>query len=549
MTLPGMSGTTAARRPTRVVVIADVESNAQALIDRVLVPAGIQAWTSTQQGPAPDVLVVDLTQLRGDPFAGLRTWRESGDKAPAVVLASLFPAARLRDLFRLGAGDVLLKPYRPVELCKAVLELAEARGGEANSEALTQKLEALQERFKRRSEELRLLTEIGRVVVNLGELDAILTRVVEAAAFVTEAEEANIYLAEPETQELVLRASKQAGQAHATLKRLRVRDTLVGQVFRTGQPVLRQPSHEAGPLSVQTGFLVQSLIKVPLRQHKQIVGVLGVYNRLTPRSFNDHHLTVITALADWAGVALERATLLRRTQSASRPDSALTAVPVQMIDSLDSATGALESLIGGDHGELKGEQLDQLKAIQNNLELMRAMPVVMIDRSEAERLLDLPALVRAVAQEHHPLGERRGISVEIEASPPVPLFPGDHRRVRQVVAALVLSAMQRTQQGRVSLKTQRFEVVRGRSNGFKIPETMELQDGPWASVTVSDSSLGLSPDTRRSIDAPSANPSDGKTGPGLSFGEIRMIAESLGGVLWHDQTSAGPSVTFAFPAM
>ena len=542
-----MSGQTAQRRPTRVVVLADVESNAQALIDRVLVPAGIQAWTSNQEAPAPDVLVVDLSQLRGDPFAGLKAWREKGDKSPAVVLASLFPASRLRDLFRLGAGDVLLKPYRPVELCKAVLELAETRGSEVSSDTLARKLEAMQEQYKRRSEELRLLTEIGRVVVNLGELDAILTRVVEAAAFVTEAEEANIYLAEPDTQELVLRASKQAGQHHATLKRLRVRDTLVGQVFRTGQPVMRQPSVEGGPLSVQTGFLVQSLIKVPLRQHKKIVGVLGVYNRMTPRSFSDHHLTVMTALADWAGVALERATLLR--QSSTRPDSALTAVPVQMIDSLDSATSALEDLIEGKVGPLPANQLDQLRAIHENLQLMRSMPVVMIDRSEAERLLDLPALVRQVAQEHHPLGARRGISVEVQPSSPVALFPGDRRRVQQVVAALVTTALQRTQQGRVQLKAQRFDVRRGRSNGFSIPDGLELEDGPWASVTVSDSSPGLSPDTRRSIEAPTANPADGKTGPGLSFGEIRMIAESLGGVLWHDQTPTGPSVTFAFPAM
>jgi GAF domain-containing protein len=519
------------------------------LIDRVLTPAGIEARTSSQQGTPPDVLIVDLTQLRGDPLSGLRAWRETGDKAPAVVLASLFPAARLRDLFRLGAGDVLLKPYRPLELCKAVLELAESRANDTNLEATAGKLEAMQGRFKRRSEELRLLTEIGRVVVNLDELDAILTRVVEAAAFVTEAEEANIYLAEPDTQELVLRASKQAGQHHATLKRLRVRDTLVGHVFRTGKPVLRQPSLEGGALSVQTGFLVQSLITVPLRQQKKNVGVLGVYNRLSRRTFSEHQLTVLTALADWAGVALERATLLRQTKSANGADSALTAVPVQMIDTLDSATTGLRSLMDGKLGELRDEQLDRLRAVQSDLERMRSMPVVMIDQSEAERLLDLPAIVRAVAQEHHQLGTRQGISVEVVASSPVPLFPGDRRRVRQVVAALVLSALHRTQQGRVLLKADRFDVVRGHANGFNIPESLELEDGPWASVTVSDSSLGLSPETRRSIDAPTANPADGKSGPGLSIGEIRMIAESLGGVLWHDQTGDGPSITFAFPAI
>ncbi|MEJ2564100.1 MAG: hypothetical protein P8Z42_15670 [Anaerolineales bacterium] len=45
----------------RVLVIADVESNAEALIDRVFRPAGIQASTSNTDGPPPDILVLDIT--------------------------------------------------------------------------------------------------------------------------------------------------------------------------------------------------------------------------------------------------------------------------------------------------------------------------------------------------------------------------------------------------------------------------------------------------------------------------------------------------------
>ena len=87
---------------------------------------------------------------------------------------------------------------------------------------------------------------------------------VEAAAFVTDAEEANIYLAEPGTDELVFRASKNPESRQASLQRLRVTDTLVGEVFRTGQALLHQPSLEGGPVKVQTGFMVQSLVEVPL---------------------------------------------------------------------------------------------------------------------------------------------------------------------------------------------------------------------------------------------------------------------------------------------
>ena len=100
-------------------------------------------------------------------------------------------------MFRLGVSDFLLKPYRPEALCQAVEDMGESRSTQVNTKVLARRLETMREQFRRRSEEIRLLSEIGRVVVGLGDLDAILRRVVEAAAFMTDAEEANIYLAEP----------------------------------------------------------------------------------------------------------------------------------------------------------------------------------------------------------------------------------------------------------------------------------------------------------------------------------------------------------------
>ncbi len=61
-----MTEETGKHNPPRVIVIADVESNAQSLIKRVLVPAGMQAWTETNKTPPCDVLIVDVTQLRGE---------------------------------------------------------------------------------------------------------------------------------------------------------------------------------------------------------------------------------------------------------------------------------------------------------------------------------------------------------------------------------------------------------------------------------------------------------------------------------------------------
>jgi DNA-binding NarL/FixJ family response regulator len=170
----------------RVLVLADVASNAKAIIERTLSPAGLQAWTgSDTQAPPADVLVVDVTQLRGDPLASLRSHRNEGDETPAIVLAAHFPTSHMRDLFRLGVADVLLKPYKGIDLCQAIYELSEARAEEVTSQLLARRLQSTREQARRRSEEIRWLSEIGRTVVHLGDLEQIFARLTEAAAFLT----------------------------------------------------------------------------------------------------------------------------------------------------------------------------------------------------------------------------------------------------------------------------------------------------------------------------------------------------------------------------
>src|SRR4030067_737542 len=188
-----MTAATEPRAPPRVLVVADVESNARSLAERILQPAGIQDWVDDAKAPPVDVLLIDVTQLRGDPLAGLRSRREKGDEAPAVVLAAHFPASRLRDLFHLNVADILLKPYRPVDLVQAIFDLAGTRAADTNTQMLSRRLEATREQARRRAEEMRLLSEIGRAGGVLGDLDSILARGVEAAVFVTDAEEDNIY--------------------------------------------------------------------------------------------------------------------------------------------------------------------------------------------------------------------------------------------------------------------------------------------------------------------------------------------------------------------
>jgi hypothetical protein len=57
----------------------------------------------------------------------------------------------------------------------------------------------------------------------------------------------------------------------------------------------------------------------------------------------------------------------------------------------------------------------------------------------------------------------------------------------------------------------------------------------------------LSKETISVLTDEEVDPSAGQEGPGLSMGEIRLITESIGASLWHDQTPAGTTLIFALP--
>ncbi len=164
--------------------------------------------------------------------------------------------------------------------------------------------------LEQRLREMRTLFDIGKAVAAATDLDTLLTRIVEAAVFLLHAEEGSLLLLDPTTNELYLRAQKGLGEKQARRLKIRVEDTLIGGVVRTGKPVILGRSQvEDGMLKVVTGYLVHALLYVPLKVQGQVIGVLGVDNQTTPRDFTRHDERLLSALADYAAIAIQNAQL------------------------------------------------------------------------------------------------------------------------------------------------------------------------------------------------------------------------------------------------
>ena len=133
----------------------------------------------------------------------------------------------------------------------------------------------------------------------------------DAAVELTGAEEGSLLLLDEETGELYMRAARNFQDEFVRTFRLPVKDTLAGSVIRSGQPVLLD---ENTPQKIKTSYLVQSLLYVPLSVSGRTS--LACWAWTTARTAcpsPNHHLKLLSALAEFAVIALENSRLYTDT--------------------------------------------------------------------------------------------------------------------------------------------------------------------------------------------------------------------------------------------
>jgi two-component system NtrC family sensor kinase len=158
--------------------------------------------------------------------------------------------------------------------------------------------------------ELETLSQLSRSIASQLDLDSVLSTIMDSAISLTGAEESSLLLVDESTGQLYMRASRNFGQEKQDKFRLGIDDTLAGTVVRTGKPVLLD---EQSLKKIKTDYLVYSLVYVPLKAHDRVVGVLGVDNRDQKKAFTDYHVRLLSAVADFAGIAIENARLFSGT--------------------------------------------------------------------------------------------------------------------------------------------------------------------------------------------------------------------------------------------
>lgn len=305
-----------------ILVVDDNPQLATLLVQRVLPKLGYKALVASTgqealekvRGHKPDLMLLDLMLPDTDGFSLLRLLTEEGISLPTILITAHGSEHVAIEAFRLGVQDYLVKPVDTAKLREALERaLQEPRLRHEKTQLATQ--------LQQQVTQLMVLSRVGQSVTSLLDLDQVLRRIVEAGIYLTRADEGFLMLLDEETGELYLRAARNLGQREATVTRMQAQDLLVGQVLQTGRPLRLNRSDSTDSLKVATGYLVQNLIHVPLRTKGRTLGVLSVDNIQKSAPFTEADETLLSALADYAAIAIENARLYE--DSRQRAEQAL----------------------------------------------------------------------------------------------------------------------------------------------------------------------------------------------------------------------------------
>jgi signal transduction histidine kinase/DNA-binding response OmpR family regulator len=467
----------------KILVVDDDHDNRIFLCEYILKPHGYEP-ISAHNGEMglelalrekPDLIILDLSMPRMSGLEVLAALREHGVHLAVILMTAHGSEETVVRAFRLGARDYVVKPYDAQEILDAVdRALTEVRL-RAERDQAEEELVKANEELERQVEALDVLSQVGKSITAVLDSEQLLSRIVDAGLYLTGAEEGSLLLIDKETGDLYMRAQRNLGERFARGFRVKVSDTIAGSVVRTGEPYWSSVDNQG--LKVKTNYLVMSLAYVPLKIGEMVVGVLLIDNRLTNRPFTENDIYLMSALADYAAIAIEKAELYSqlkrfneeleqrveaRTRELRETRDAL--IQSEKLASIGQLAAGVAHEINNPIGVILGFAQVLLKRIDADDPMYRPLSLIeqegvrcknivqdLLDFSRqskfAPRRLDVVGVIESAVKlmEHHANSDL--VTVEREYAGDLPQVVADENQLQQVYFNIIRNAYQAMPEG------------------------------------------------------------------------------------------------------
>jgi signal transduction histidine kinase/CheY-like chemotaxis protein len=492
-----------------------------------------------------------------------------------AVLAGMFLAGRMvgpiqalrTGAARLGSGDlsqrIAVKTGDELEALADQFndmagQLQESYAGlEKKVEERTHELEARSRELAQSVGELRALGEVTQAVNSTLDLATVLSTIVAKAVELSGTEAGSIYVVDPITQGLHLRASHGMSEeliAELNRQGVDLSEKTIADAAAQKAPVQTPDLKDAAPSPVlnillRAGF--RAVLIVPLLGPEGLIGMLLV-RRKAPGEFPQHSVDLLQTFAAQSVLAIQNANLFTEVEEKSRQLEMASQHKSQFVASmshelrtpLNAIIGLTEMMVSNAQRfgtEKAAEPLRRVHRAGTHL-LGLINQVLDLSKIEAGKLelspetVNLAPLLEDVIGTARQLAEQNKNRLVVESPENLGTLTVDPMRLRQILLNLLSNACKFTKQGEVKLRVKK--VVDGRS---------------WIEISVADTGIGMTPEQQAKLfeEFTQADSSTARQygGTGLGLAITRKLARMMGGdVTVTSEPGKGSLFTVRLPA-
>lgn len=237
----------------------------------------------------------------------------------------------------------------------------------------------------RDQKQLAMLFEVSQLVNSTLQLEDLLQIVMDRAITVTGAERGFLMLRDETSGNLHFSVARNLRQQDLEESSFQVSRSVVNRVAEEGEPVLTDNASEdprfADSVSIAT-YILRSILCVPLQVKNRTIGVLYVDNRVRISHFAPDDLTLLTAFANQAAVAIENARLFEHVCVLDRlKGDFLESVSHELRSPLTSLNVGLELV----RGAVQGPETDLLEVVVESAQRLTGIVENLTRFSEIEQ--------------------------------------------------------------------------------------------------------------------------------------------------------------------
>jgi len=180
------------------------------------------------------------------------------------------------------------------------------------------------EELSPRLQQLKTFSEIGKALTSSLDLKEILNVVMEQISELLKPKNWSLLLLDEEKGELRFEIAVGDGAQKIKGLKLKPGEGIAGWVAKEGKPLLvsdvGNDPRFSNKADIVSTFKTRSVVCVPLKTRGKSLGVIELINTVEGGRFNEEDLLMLTALADYAAIAIENALLFDKVENLTIKD-------------------------------------------------------------------------------------------------------------------------------------------------------------------------------------------------------------------------------------